>query len=153
MTSHNLARQPISCYYYACDLSYFDVVLCSFSSQILATNDQISFSRKPRPLNAHSLRSLGFPKSPALKKILDPPMCSFHWGYNTRFLEPTRGCPPNGTSIGSAVSTGSIHVSNTQPDTDHGTCGMCIACVRCGLTTRNQKAIMQYLYGTHAETD
>ena len=44
-----LARQPISCYYYACDLSYFDVVLCPSSSQILATNAQISFSRKPRP--------------------------------------------------------------------------------------------------------
>ena len=28
----------------------------------------------PGPLNARSLRSLGFPKSPPLKKILDPPM-------------------------------------------------------------------------------
>ena len=38
VTSHPpLARQPISCYYYACDLSYFDVVLCPSSSQILAT--------------------------------------------------------------------------------------------------------------------
>ena len=35
----------IICYYYACDLSYFDVVLCPSSSQILA----ISFTRKPRP--------------------------------------------------------------------------------------------------------
>ena len=32
-----LARQPMSCYYYVCDLSYFDVVLCPSSSQILAT--------------------------------------------------------------------------------------------------------------------
>ena len=38
VTSHPpLARQPISRYYYACDLSYFDVVLCPSSSQILAT--------------------------------------------------------------------------------------------------------------------
>jgi len=44
-----LARQLISCYYYACNLSYFDVVLCPSSSQFLATNAQISFSRKPRP--------------------------------------------------------------------------------------------------------
>ena len=51
-----LARQPISCYYYACDLSYFDVVLCPSSSQI-----------SPDPLNALSLRSLGFSKSPPLK--------------------------------------------------------------------------------------
>jgi len=28
----------------------------------------------PDPLNARSLRSLGFPKCPSLKKILDPPM-------------------------------------------------------------------------------
>ena len=42
-----------------CDLSYFDVILCPSSSQILT----ISFSRKPRP---HK-RSLGFPKSPAQK--------------------------------------------------------------------------------------
>jgi len=48
-SSHPLARQPISCYYYACDLSYFDFVLCPSSSQILATNFQISFSRKSRP--------------------------------------------------------------------------------------------------------
>ena len=39
------ARQPISYYYYVCDLSYFDVVLWPSSSQILA----ISFSRKHRP--------------------------------------------------------------------------------------------------------
>jgi len=58
-----LARQPISCYYYACDLSCFDVVLCPFSSRILATNAQISLSRKPRPPQC----SLGFPKSPPLK--------------------------------------------------------------------------------------
>jgi len=44
-----LARQPISCYYYACDLN-----LCTSSSQILATNSQFSFSCKPRPLNARS---------------------------------------------------------------------------------------------------
>jgi len=31
-----LTRQPITCYYYACDLSYFDVVLCPSTSQILA---------------------------------------------------------------------------------------------------------------------
>ena len=57
VTSHPpppLARQPISCYYYAYDLSYFDVVLCPSSS--------------PDPLNARSLRSLAFPKSPTLKK-------------------------------------------------------------------------------------
>ena len=58
-----LARQPISYYYYACDLSYFDVVLCLFSSRILATNAQISLSRKPRPPQC----SLGFPKSPPPK--------------------------------------------------------------------------------------
>jgi len=34
---------------YACDLSYFDVVLCPSSSEILATNAQISFSHMPRP--------------------------------------------------------------------------------------------------------
>jgi len=35
VTSHPpLTRQPVSCYYYACDLSYFDVVLCPSSSQI-----------------------------------------------------------------------------------------------------------------------
>jgi len=62
-----LARQPISCYYYACDLSYFDVVLCPSSSQILATNAQISFSRKPRPPQC------SLPKSPPLK-ILGPTM-------------------------------------------------------------------------------
>jgi len=39
----------VTCYYYACDLSYFDVVLCPSLSQILATNAQISFSCKPRP--------------------------------------------------------------------------------------------------------
>ena len=65
VTSHPpLARQPVSCYYYVCDLSYFDVVLCPSLSHILA----ISFSRKPSPLNARSLRSLGFPKSPPSKK-------------------------------------------------------------------------------------
>jgi len=62
---------------YACDLSYFDVVLCPSSRQILVTslhqevmlsyytdltNAQISFSRKPRPPQC----SLGFPKSPPL---------------------------------------------------------------------------------------
>ena len=58
VTSHPppLARQPISCYYCACDLSYFDVVLCLSSSQI-----------SPDPLSARSLRLLGFPKSPPLK--------------------------------------------------------------------------------------
>ena len=47
----------------------------------------------PDPLSARSLRSLGFPKSPPYKKILDPPMhssiCLSHalsrnqciWGY------------------------------------------------------------------------
>jgi len=64
---HQLQWQPISCYYYACDLSYFDVVLCPSSSQILATNAEISFSRKPRPPPQCSLASLGFPKSPLLK--------------------------------------------------------------------------------------
>jgi len=59
-----LARQPISCYYYACDLSYFNVVLCPSSS--------------PDPLNVHSLRSLGFPKStpsknPRSANVLCPP--------------------------------------------------------------------------------
>ena len=34
VTSNPLARQPISCFYYACALSYFDVVLCPSSSQI-----------------------------------------------------------------------------------------------------------------------
>ena len=32
-----LVRQPISCYCYACNLSYLDVVLCPSLSQILAT--------------------------------------------------------------------------------------------------------------------
>ena len=54
VTSHPPARQPISCYYYACDLSYFDVVFCPSSS--------------PDPLNARSLHSLGFPKSPPPSK-------------------------------------------------------------------------------------
>jgi len=63
-----LARQPISCYYYVCDLSYFDVVLCPSSSLILA----ISFSRKPRPPQCSLAR---VPKvcTPS-KKIRDPPM-------------------------------------------------------------------------------
>ena len=62
-----LAWQPISCYYYACDLSYFDVVLCPSSTQILATSAQISFSRKPR-LPRCSLASLVWlPTSPPLK--------------------------------------------------------------------------------------
>ena len=41
-----LARQPISCYFYACDLSYFDVVLCPSSSQILTTplHQEVTFS-------------------------------------------------------------------------------------------------------------
>jgi len=61
VTSHPpLARQPISCYYYACDVSYFDV-----NSQTLKLHAPVS----PDPLNARSLRSLGF-----LYKILDPPM-------------------------------------------------------------------------------
>jgi len=59
-----LARQPISCYYYVCDLSYFDVVLCPSSSQILA----ISFSRYPRPPKC-SLASLArVPKVTPSKK-------------------------------------------------------------------------------------
>jgi len=41
---------------------YFDVVLCPSSSQILMTNTQISFSRKPRPPQ----RSLGVPEVTAL---------------------------------------------------------------------------------------
>ena len=46
VTNHPLARQPISYYYYACDLSYFDVVLCPSSSQILATplHQEVTFS-------------------------------------------------------------------------------------------------------------
>jgi len=48
------ARQPVSCYYYVCDLSYFDVVLCPSSNEIMA----ISFSRKPRPPQC-SIASLG----------------------------------------------------------------------------------------------
>ena len=91
VTSHPLARQPISCYYYACDWSYFDVVLCSTSS-LLATplHQEVTFSYytdltirtvksdcslissfhspvSPDPLNARSLLSLRFPKSPPLK--------------------------------------------------------------------------------------
>jgi len=34
VTSHPPGAAAISCYYYACDLSYFDVVLCPSSSQI-----------------------------------------------------------------------------------------------------------------------
>ena len=66
VTSHPpLARQPISCYYYACDLSYFDVVLCPSSSQILATplHQEVTFSYQPRPPQC----SLEFPKSPPQK--------------------------------------------------------------------------------------
>jgi len=65
-----VARQPISCYYYACDFSYFEVVLCPSSlSQIMTTNAQIPFSRgSPDPLNARSRRLLGFPKSPTFIK-------------------------------------------------------------------------------------
>jgi len=38
VTSHPPgAAVYISCYYYACELSYSDVVLCPSSSQILAT--------------------------------------------------------------------------------------------------------------------
>jgi len=46
VTSHPPARQPISCYYYACDFNYFDVVLCHSSSQILATplHQEVTFS-------------------------------------------------------------------------------------------------------------
>jgi len=61
VTSHPpLARQPISCYYYACDVSYFDV-----NSQTLKLHAPVS----PDPLNARSLRSLGFPKSPPSTKF------------------------------------------------------------------------------------
>jgi len=70
-----LARQPISCYYYACDLSYFDVVLCPSSSQIMATPlHQISFSRNPRTSQC-SLASLA-PVSTVTpsKNPIDPPM-------------------------------------------------------------------------------
>jgi len=68
------ARQPISCYYYACDLCYFDVVLCHSSRQILATNAQISFSRKPRPPQC-SLASLGrVLKVTPSKNPINPPM-------------------------------------------------------------------------------
>ena len=44
-----LARQPISWYYYACDLSYFDVVLCRSSSHIPATSlhQEVTFSSDP----------------------------------------------------------------------------------------------------------
>ena len=91
MTSHPppLARQPISCYYYACDLSYFAVVCALLepnpgdataprsyvqllyrpdysqcpNSQTLKFHSPVS----PDPLNARSLRSLGFPKSPPSK--------------------------------------------------------------------------------------
>ena len=59
VTSHPLARQPISCYYYACDLSYFDVV----NSQTLKFHSPVS----PDPLNACLLRSLGFPEAPPVK--------------------------------------------------------------------------------------
>jgi len=60
--SGGVTRVTISCYYYACDLSYFDGVLCPSSNQI---HSPVS----PHPLNARSLRSLGFPKSPPpLKK-------------------------------------------------------------------------------------
>jgi len=46
VTSHPLERQPISCYYYACDLSCFDVVLCPSASQILPTplHQEVTFS-------------------------------------------------------------------------------------------------------------
>jgi len=62
--------------------SYFDVVLCPSSSQILATplHQEVTFSYytdlniakfhspvSPDPLNARSHRSLGFPKSSPLK--------------------------------------------------------------------------------------
>jgi len=52
VTSHPLPRQPISCHYNGCDLSYFDVVLCPSSSQF---HSPVS----PDPLNARSLRWLG----------------------------------------------------------------------------------------------
>jgi len=64
--------QCISCYYYACDLSYFDVVVCPSSSQTLKFHSPVS----PDALNARLLRSFGFPKSPPLK-ILDLPMAGF----------------------------------------------------------------------------
>jgi len=64
-TSHPppLARQPISCYYYACDLSYFDVVLCQIPQCSLASLAPV-------------------PKVTPSKKILDPPMrlCYFLGG-------------------------------------------------------------------------
>ena len=47
VTSHPpLARQPISCYYYVCNLSYFDVVLCPSSSQIHYNLRTFSFSSR-----------------------------------------------------------------------------------------------------------
>jgi len=63
VTSHlpPLERQTISCYYYACDLSCFDVVLCPSASQIL-----------PTPL--HHCTTARVPKVTPSKKILDPPM-------------------------------------------------------------------------------
>jgi len=70
VTSHPysppLALQPISCYYYVCDLSYFDV---------------ISFSHKPRPPQC-SLASLArVPKVTLPLKILDPPLASAGTSY------------------------------------------------------------------------
>jgi len=54
--------------------AYFMLLLCVkaiYTFLIMPTfylkNAQISFSRKPDPLNARSLRSLGFPKSPPLE--------------------------------------------------------------------------------------
>ena len=74
-------RQPISCYYYVCDLSYFDVVFCPSTSQILA----ISFSRKPRPPQCSVASLARVPKvTPPPLKILDPPMCKWKrqtWRY------------------------------------------------------------------------
>ena len=67
MTSHPpLERQPISCYYYACDLGCFDVVLCPSASQILPTplHQEVTFS-------CYTAR---VPKVTPSKKILDPTM-------------------------------------------------------------------------------
>ena len=69
-----VTRQPISCYYYACDLSYFDVVLWPSSSQIMATNAQISFCCKPIPPQCSLAFLARVPRVTSSKKILDPPM-------------------------------------------------------------------------------
>jgi len=79
VTSHPLAWQPISCYYYACELSYFDVVLCPSSSQIpqcslasLARVAKVTPSKNPRSANKLPSPRIGLSMSTSGRLYTEP---------------------------------------------------------------------------------